>query len=538
MTNNFKRIFSTALLLGAGFFLHAQITPRDYLEDILSDINPPDYDEIPETQKNLTVVMQRGNLDLNPHTSAYTDEAQILNSLYEGLFTYSPITSEPENALVDSYTVSRDMLVYNFKLKEAQFSSGRQITAQDFKDSWIELLKTPGAYYASFLDVIKGAKALRLGKGEAEDVAIFVKDNLTLRIELESPAAHLPKILCLHAFSVIDLKDSSFSGPYCLTDVTPTKIILKKNSFYREEGAVHIPQVNILFSSDSEDNTTLFNAGVAQWISADCNAKTILDKSAVDFYPLFGTYYFFFKLKNKVLSPKIRQALMEATPWKKLREGSLCPAPTLVYPITGYTSPSALDYTDPDHAKELIKEARKELRLKDKEEIELTFEIPEGDSIYEAARILKYAWGEIGVRLNIKVNSNPAYISEISKMDSDLFIYTWIGDFPDPVAFLELFRSDSSLNETFWADKKYDELLDKASRTKNSKERLDILSQAEDLLLSAGVIIPLTHSIDMNIVDKNEIGGFYENALGIHPFRYMYFKKAKSQFKYGKVAKF
>lgn len=538
MANNFKRLLTTLLIINMGFFLHAQITPRDYLEDLLSDMQQPEYEDIPQNQKTLTVVMPRGNMDLNPHTSAYTDEAQILNSLYEGLFTYNPISADPENALVESYTVSRDMLVYNFKLKQAKFSSGRQITAQDFKDSWLQLLQTPGAYYASFLDIIKGAKAFRLGKGKAEDVAIYVKDDLSLRVQLETPASHFPKILCIHAFSAVDLKDSSFSGPYCVADNTPQKVVLKKNSFYREEAAVHIPEINILFSKDLDDNAVLFNSGVAQWISADCNAKKILDKSSLSFYPLFGTYYFFFKLKNKMLTPKVRQALMEATPWKQLREGSLCPATTLIYPVTGYTSPSPLDYTDPDHARELIKEARKELKLKDKEEIQFTFEIPEGDSIYEAARILKYAWGEIGVRLNIKVNPNLAYISEISKLDSDLFVYTWIGDFPDPVAFLELFRTDSTLNETGWSDKNFDALIDKANNTRNSKERLALLSQAEDILLSSGVIIPLTHSIAMNIIDTTEIGGFYENALGIHPFRYMYFKKSKSKFIYGKVAKF
>lgn len=512
-----KKILITALLISAVFSSFSQTS----------------------SDKELTVVMQRGNLDLNPHTSAYTDEAQILNSLYEGLFTYNPITSDPENALVESYSTSRDMLVYNFKLKENSFfSNGRKITAEDIKNSWLTLLNTPGAYYASFLDIIKGAKNFRLGKGKAEDVAIFSKGEYFLRVELESPASHFPKILCLHAFAAIDLKDGSFSGPYILDQISDTKIVLKKNECYRENCAVNIPKINILFSSNKEDNSVLFNSGIAQWIMADCEVKTILDKESVLFEPLFGTYYFFFKLRNKNLTQKVRQALMEATPWEELRKGSLCPAATLIFPLTGYSRPAPLDYTDSDHAKTLLNEAKKELGLSDEEVIELTFEIPEGDSIYEAATLLKYAWGEIGVRLNIKVNSNPAYISEISKLDSDLFIYTWIGDFSDPSAFLELFRSDSTLNETLWKDRNFDALLDKANSTKKSSDRLAILSEAEDILLSSGVIIPLTHSIDLNVVNKNELGGYFTNALGIHPFKHMYFNPPKSQFQYGKVAKF
>lgn len=517
MKNNLKKILCTVLTCSTVFFLHAQT----------------------ETQKELTVVMQRGNLDLNPHTSAYTDEAQILNSLYEGLFTYNPVTSDPENALVESYTTSRDMLVYNFKLKENSFfSNGNKITADDIKNSWLALLRTPGAYYASFLDIVKGAKAYRHGKGNAEDVAISTKGEYILRVELESPASHFPKILCLHAFAAVDLKDGSFSGPYVIENISPEKIVLTKNEYYRENCLLNIPKVNILFSSDKDENAVLFNSGAAQWIMADCEVKAILDKESVLFEPLFGTYYFFFKLNNKNLTEKVRLALLEATPWEELRKGSLCPASTLIYPLPGYSRPAPLNYTDPDHARTIISEAKKELGLKEEDIIELTFEIPEGDSIYEAATILKYAWGEIGVRLNIKVNPNPAYISEISKLDSDLFIYTWIGDFSDPAAFLELFRSDSSLNETHWSNKDFDALLDKANRTKKNSDRLEILSEAEDILLSSGVIIPLTHSIDLNVVNKNEIGGYFTNALGLHPFKHMYFNQPKSQFEYGKVAKF
>ena len=161
-----------------------------------------------QESKELSVIMSRSNLDLNPHTSSFSDEAQILNSLYEGLFSYNPVTSEPENALVESYKTSRDMLVWTFYLrKDAKFSDGKPITSYNVKESWINLIQTKGAYYSSFLDIIRGAKELRLGKGSVEDVAIFTRDEHTISIELTSPRSYLREVLCHHAFSVIDFKN-------------------------------------------------------------------------------------------------------------------------------------------------------------------------------------------------------------------------------------------------------------------------------------------------------------------------------------------
>ncbi|MBP5401806.1 MAG: peptide ABC transporter substrate-binding protein [Treponema sp.] len=491
-----------------------------------------------QESKELSVIMSRSNLDLNPHTSSFSDEAQILNSLYEGLFSYNPVTSEPENALVESYKTSRDMLVWTFYLrKDAKFSDGKPITSYNVKESWINLIQTKGAYYSSFLDIIRGAKELRLGKGSVEDVAIFTRDEHTISIELTSPRSYLREVLCHHAFSVIDFKNGAYSGAYVILHHSQNSLVLSKNLEYYNQESVKINQINISFSDDLNENSYLFNTGKVQIIFGNANAKSILDKDSLQFEPLFGTYFFFFKKqKNSVINEKIKQALLEAVPWDDLREGSLFPATTLIYPVYGYTSPQGLNYTDYEHARFLINKAKAEAGLAEDELIELTFSIPEGDSIYQAARILKNAWGEIGVRLNIVTDRDPNYLNKIEISDADLFVYTWIGDFPDPVTFLDLFRSDSSLNISGFSDSKYDSLIKKADSAQKRSERMELLKQAEDILLSSGTIIPLTHPVDLNIVNTNDISGWSANTLGLHSFRHLSFKKPASSFKYGIIA--
>ena len=60
----------------------------------------------------------------------------------------------------------------------------------------------------------------------------------------------------------------------------------------------------------------------------------------------------------------------------------------------------------------------------------------------------------------------------------------------------------------------------------NSGERLELLSQAEDVLLSDGVVLPISHPVTLNIIDQQAVGGWYPNALDIHPLKYLAPKQA------------
>ncbi|MCQ2610460.1 MAG: peptide ABC transporter substrate-binding protein [Treponema sp.] len=478
--------------------------------------------------KTLVVAMTDGNYNLNPHTSAYTGEAQILNSLYEGLFSYNPQTLDPEPAIALSYKTSRDGKYWTFTLRpDAKFSDGRKITSKDVKESWLNLIAEKEAFYSSFLDVITGAKDYRLGKGSRQDVAIFTKDDVTISIELDIPQSHLPKILCHHAFAVVDtVNGTAFSGPYSLVNQSESEFNLCKNANYYNASAVKIPNIKILLTDDEKEVAHDFNTGKIHWCSTNCDTRSILKQESVHFDPLFGTYYYFFKLKKPWLTKEVRNALMNAFPWEELRMGSYFPAKTLIFPLNGYKQPVPLDYTDLDHAQALLDKAKKSLGITD-EFLELEFAIPEGQAVMNAAQTIKHFWGAIGIKLKIKVIPERLYLSSISGSDSDMFLYTWIGDFSDPVAFLELFRSDSSLNETLWKNSEFDSLLDKASLTHDRTKRYELLNQAEEILLDSGLIMPISHSIDLNIIDFDSIGGWTANPLNIHPFKEMYFLPPK-----------
>ena len=488
-------------------------------------------DKIDESlQRELVIFHSLSNLNLDPHTSAYVFEAQILNGVYEGLFSYNAASLEPDNALAKDYRISRDKFRWTFTIREgAKSSSGKEITAQTIKDSWLNLIANKGAYYSSLLDVIRGARDYRLGNGKREDVAIYANGS-KLSVELTKPTSHFNKLLCHHAFSAV-LDDSSASGAYMIESVTPFKVLLKKNPNYWNAEQVHIPSIAIHMTDDSQAKTHAFNTGAADWIDASEDIKKILDKKAIQLSAEFGTEYLFFKNDSPIWSEAdFRNAVLTAVPWKQLRDGSMFPAETLVCPSAGYKSPEGLNYTDAEEAK-LLLDAAKQKHGITSEKLELLFAIPDTEYLSNRAELLRGALEEIGVELKTVKIPQQFYLTSIASTKADLFLYTWIGDYSDPLAFLELFRGNSSMNDSHWKDEKFDKLLDEAAWTNESKERNALLAKAEDILLSSGEIIPISHPVTCAVIDLKQIGGWVTNAMDIHPFKSLYFRKVEETFK-------
>jgi len=99
---------------------------------------------------------------------------------------------------------------------------------------------------------------------------------------------------------------------------------------------------------------------------------------------------------------------------------------------------------------------------------------------------------------------------------------SWIGDFADPLAFLQMWAQDSNLNDASLADPEYDRLLG-AAALKSGDERFDALGLAETRLLSGAAVLPIYHSLAANVIDTDFVNGWYPNALDIHPFKYLAF---------------
>ena len=95
----------------------------------------------------------------------------------------------------------------------------------------------------------------------------------------------------------------------------------------------------------------------------------------------------------------------------------------------------------------------------------------------------------------------------------------WIADYADPGSFLDLFISGSSLNNTFYGNSGFDELMGKAAAA-GGAERMDLLQRAEAQLIQDMPVIPLYYYVSRHLVSP-AVRGFENNVRDIHLSRYL-----------------
>ncbi len=516
-----------------------ELTPEELLELENAEQNAASQKEkLPqELQQNFIIVESVRVHELDPQITNYSSDSQLLSGLYEGLFTTSPVSLEPQYAIAKEFKISRDKKRWSITLREdARFSNGEKITAEAVRDSWLRMLANPASPYSSLLDIVRGAEAFRTGQGNYDEVGIYATSENVLSIYLNNPANYLPKILCHTAFSVTHSNPEVYSGAYELEILADRKYILRKNPYYWDKDNVTLERITFVQSDNVDDNTFYYNTGAVDWVTGQVNQTKLLDPSAIQISATFGTGYLYFKMSSRKPAdskcsrvwdyPEFRNAVLEAFPWNSIHKKYLIPATTLVYPLSGYPQIDGFDYTDEIEASLKMKDARAKYGISQEEVIPLVMHVFENEFSEEDEKLLSEAFAPLGVELVIKTVPSYLYYSTVAAADADILVTSWIGDFADPLAFLELFRGASTMNESGWKNEKFDSLLDQAA-TAGEADRLNLLGQAENILLDDGMVLPLYRSVSSNIVDVKEVGGWYVNAFDLHPLKYLYKKQPK-----------
>ncbi|GHT48754.1 ABC transporter substrate-binding protein [Spirochaetia bacterium] len=489
-------------------------------------------------KETITVSFSGDDIEYDFRKSYLASEAQVYTALYEGLFSYHPLTMEPIPAAVDKWMLSEDKKEWTFTIRsDAKYWNGDTLAAQDFREAWLSILdpqsKSP---YSSLFDVIEGARDYRLGLSKDKNsVGVHVVDEKTLKVSLVTPASFFPSMLCHHSFSPIHpkmLKADDWSqvslitnGPFYLFEDKGRKKTLKRNEFYWGASDVEIKTLIIKYSEDADDATDMWNSGECRWVSGDVNIEALTDISGIMVNPMFATQYYYISSKRAPWNKsEIRSALSMALPWGKIRDGYRMPAKTLIYPIQGYPPIKGVEETDIETAKRLLKEAGYE---GGRGLPELVLRLNPSPESRRIGGLMAQTWkDELGIQVKVEVMPYSTYFDSLKKGDYDVGSSTWIGDFADPYTFLQMWRKDSNLNDAGNNDEKFEKLIDKSMSEEGSK-RWQTLSEAEEILLKHGTVLPISYSFAINIIDTSEIDGWYVNVLDIHPFKYLSFKRSK-----------
>lgn len=476
---------------------------------------------------------------IDPSKIQGVPEHRIFMALFEGLVTYDPETSEAVPGLAESWTRSDDGTVITFKLRDAKWSDGTPITAQTIVDSWLYYMAPETAAEYAYMPamVIAGAEAYNAGKADASTVGIKAIDEKTFEVTLNGPAAYAIDMMAHYSFAVLPMhaikkygndwiKPANFvgNGPFTLETWTPQeKLTVVPNKTYWNKDNVFIDRIIFL---PIENETTAYNKyknGEIDWNTSI--PLEMLDELNLrdDFQvaPQLSSYYYYLNMNDPVLkNVDVRKALAMSLDKQelvdKVLKGGQIPANAFVPPMAGYTPATGNSYN--------VAEAQKLLAAagypdgKGFPKMTLIYNTNEGHK--KVAEWVQQQWKK---NLNIDVSlENIEWATFLDKRQSNDFEIAragWVGDYADPSNFLELLLKTSGNNDGRYNNPEFDDLIKKASEMPAGQERLDVLKQAEEILMTQDqALIPFYYYVSQNLIDLDKWDGWYANTLDIHPY--------------------
>jgi peptide/nickel transport system substrate-binding protein/oligopeptide transport system substrate-binding protein len=491
-----------------------------------------------DVARELTVAYSDVEVTLDPLHAFTATEAQLFTALSEGLVSYHPVTLDPVPGVAHTWHVSDDGLRYRFLLRDnARFSDGTRVVAGDFRASWLRIIN-PGeqAEYSLMFDVIRGVADYRSGANSNESaVGIRVISEGELEVVLERPAEHFLSTLAHHAFAPVYPAYRAQvgwerqapiigNGPFSVTEWQSGELVFERNPHYWARSTVELDRIRIRFLGDADAIDTAFMAGTIHWANHSRFTEQLAPFIVTN--RLFGTTYFVFRSSDPPFDDvRVRRALALMVPWEEVRNRGRAYFPTsvLVPGLTNYPEVAGITAEDERTARRLLEQAG----FEDGNGLPPVIIKVAGAWAAALAATIETAW-ESRLGLDVTVAQVPEYddyLAEIRAGNFTLTISSWIGDFTDPISFLQMWTTASNLNDAGYASRDYDRMIDRAIGS-TGLDRLQMLAEAEELLLQDAVILPVSHLVSHSLIDLQRIAGWTPNLLDIHPFRYLGFRRA------------
>ena len=472
-------------------------------------------------QNTLTLNLEADIVDLNPSTVTDVYSFNILNNVMEGLYRLDE-NEKPQPAMAESVETSDDSLTYTFKLRDGiEWSNGEPVTSQDFKYAWLRAMDpdTASQYARILADYIDRGADFNAGEAEPEAVGIETPDDRTLVVTLAKPT---PFFLSLTAFPTYFPLNQEFAeqqgdqfaqsadallynGPYTLSEFSPSEgVTFVKNDVYWDKGNVNIEQVKGRVVKEADTAVNLYQSGELDAVNLTSEyVDQYRDSPEFTTQTSFGTGYLEMNQQDPMLqNQNIRQAILrgldrQALAYGVLKNGSQ-PAdgfvPTgVVAGIEGQTFREAagpvVPEFDPGQARVLYEQGVQELGS----EPTLELLIDDTSESRDIATFLQSQFEEnLGARVEVNQQPFDKMLELTQNGDYQLAAAGWAADYNDPMTFLDLFLSDSPSNHPRLRNERYDRLVSDAKAEADPQERLNLLVEAERILVEEQAAIAPT----------------------------------------------
>lgn len=481
----------------------------------------------------LNIQNETGVDSLDPQIATDARSHELLGTFLEGLCTIDA-DGNVVPALAESYEVSEDGLTYTFHLRDALWSNGDPVTANDFVFAWQRALSTDVASEYAFMlyevAQLKNSQAIADGEMDPSELGVRAEDDKTLVAELENPVVFFPSLTAFPTFFPVneafyDSCNGSFAtspdtllscGPYIVTEFDPaaTTYRVEKNDQYWDAENVSLAGISFQVISDNQTSLLSFQNGEMDVVRIGGEqVELVRDDPAFSVLPFAG-YLWYLSLNMEGVETldnlNMRKAIYYAIDRDLLANNVLAdgsdPATYLV-PTNLANGPDGQDYraTGPEYEGGDEAKATEAYNLACQElgQNEFSFEMTIEDTD-TCAKVAAFLQDQIqtklpGVTISIRTVSRKQLNDDMRAGEYNIGLTRWGADYLDPMTFLALWKTGASNNFGGWSNAEYDAILDDCTTgtlATDAQGRWDALHDAEQIAMNDCEVIPLyeTHS--------------------------------------------
>jgi len=484
---------------------------------------------------------------LDPHKATGTWEDNIISDMLVGLTT-DDAEGNAIPGMAESWETTPDGLVWTFHLRNADWSDGVPVTADDFVFSMRRILDPKTASeYASLLYFIKGAQPVNEGKAPLESLGVRAIDPHTLEIRLEHPAPYLPQLAkhqtmypapkhAVEKWGDAWVQPGHYvsNGPYVLKDWKLGDYIqLVKNPRFYDARNVCVDEIYRYPTTDAISAERRVKRGELDWNTDIQSNRIAFLRKEIPAYVRTHTYvgvaYLAFNahvpaFRDKRVRVALDMAIDRDFITQKLLRGGQTSAYTFTPPgIANYTPPPPPAWASWPYEKRQAEARRLMAAAGYGPGHPLRIEIKHRNSadpmLFMPA--IQADWKEIGVDATLAQEEGQIAYADYRARAFQVADAAWIADFNDAMSFLYLQQSATGpQNYGDYNNPAYDALLAKADNEPDVRKRAAYMAQAEQIMLDDAPVAPVFFYVNKNLVSPR-VTGWVDNIIDHHRTRWL-----------------
>ena len=452
-------------------------------------------------------------------------------------------------ALADKVDKSADGLHYTFTLKDAKWSNGTAVTANDFVFEWRRLVdpKTASEYnFIASIAGLKNADAIVNGEKGVEELGVTAKDDKTLVVELDAPVPFFESLMAFPSFYPVNEEFYNKCGDTFATSVdtilcngafkiksyepAATSVEFEKNPDYWDAANVKLDGLQFQVIKDSQQAMLSYQNGDVD-LATLAGEQVDQFKSDAEFKNIMEGYLWYISPNLKVAgleNKNLRMALAlsydkEAIVNNILKDGSV--VADYAIPKALATGPDGKDFretadtylsSDKKKALEYYEKAKQELG-KDSFTYKMVVEDTES-----AQNVAQFIQSEIqtnlpGVTIQLEVLPKKNRVDRMQNGEFELGLTRWGPDYADPMTYLDMWVTNNPNNYGFWSNTEYDKTIDSAKKGElalDQKARWEALKGTEKTVMDDAVIFPV-YQKGSAVMIKSNVSGVDFHSVGV-----------------------